>query len=120
VHDCADGGLAVGLAEKSFPAGIGARVNFASDGLPAEYVLFGEDASRVVCSCDPANVARIQEVAEKYEIAAEVLGKTVSEQLEISVDGRVVISAAVSDLSDAYESALESTLRADPQLVSAD
>ncbi len=49
VHDCSDGGLAVALAEKAFAKNIGARVNLAMEGLPAEFVLFGEDASR-----DPA------------------------------------------------------------------
>src|SRR5438309_2784098 len=62
-HDCADGGIAVTLAEKAFPAGVGARVNLASGGMFAEYVLFGEDASRVLVSCDPGRVARIKEVA---------------------------------------------------------
>src|ERR1700758_676431 len=32
-HDCADGGLAVALAEKAFPKGVGARVNLASASL---------------------------------------------------------------------------------------
>jgi phosphoribosylformylglycinamidine synthase II len=120
VHDCADGGLAVALAEKGFPRGVGARVNLASNGLPAEFVLFGEDASRSVLSCDPAKVARIQEIANEYGAVAEMLGETISERLEISLDGQVVVSAAVSDLDHAYESALESTLRTDPELVAAD
>src|ERR1700723_1999918 len=47
VHDCSDGGLAVALSEKAFAKGIGARVELASTGLPAEFVLFGEDASRM-------------------------------------------------------------------------
>ncbi len=47
-HDCTDGGIAVALAEKTFPRGVGARVNLASGGLFAGYALFGEDASRVV------------------------------------------------------------------------
>ena len=64
-HDCADGGLAVALAEKAFPKGIGARVNLAAGGLFAEFALFGEDASRILISCDPEQVARIQQVAEK-------------------------------------------------------
>jgi phosphoribosylformylglycinamidine (FGAM) synthase-like enzyme len=59
VHDCSDGGLAVALAEKAFAKGVGARVNLVSGGLPAEFVLFGEDASRIVLSCDPGMVARI-------------------------------------------------------------
>ncbi len=120
VHDCSDGGLAVALAEKTFAKGVGARVNFASNGLPAEFTLFGEDASRIVLSCDPANVLRIQQVAKKNGIGADVLGETIPGRLEISLNGQVVASAAVADLDQAYESALESILRTDPELVAAD
>jgi phosphoribosylformylglycinamidine synthase subunit PurL len=120
VHDCSDGGLAVALAEKTFAKGVGARVNLASNGLPAEFVLFGEDASRILLSCDPGNFARIQQVAEKYGIAADVLGETIPERLEISLGGKVAASASVSELNNAYESALESILRTDPELVAAD
>jgi phosphoribosylformylglycinamidine synthase subunit PurL len=120
VHDCSDGGLAVALAEKAFAKDVGARVNLASDGLPAEFVLFGEDAGRIVVTCDPGGLQRIQEIAEKYEIAAEVLGETIPERLEIFLDGRVVVSEAVSEFKAAYESALGSALRADSELVAAD
>ena len=120
VHDCADGGLAVALTEKALPKGVGARVNLISGGLFAEFALFGEDASRIVISCDPGNVARIKEVAERYGSTAEVIGETIPGQLEISLDGKVVISAPVSELSAAYENALESALRTDPELVAAD
>ncbi len=115
VHDCSDGGLAVALAEKAFAKNVGARVNLASNGLPAEFALFGEDASRIILSCDPGNVARIQQIAEKHGIAGDVLGETIPERLEISLDGRVVVSAPVYDLSVGYETALESALRADPE-----
>ena len=118
-HDCADGGLAVALAEKAFAKGVGARVSLPSNELPAEFVLFGEDASRIVCSCDPQHVARIQQIAEKYGIVADVVGETIPGQVEISLDGRVVVSAGVAELNEAYESALESSLRTDPQLVAA-
>jgi phosphoribosylformylglycinamidine synthase II len=120
VHDCAEGGLAVALAEKAFVKGVGARVNLASNGLPAEYALFGEDASRILLSCDPESVSRIKQVAEKHGIEADVLGETIPARLEISLDGQVIAAALVSDLSQAYESALESALRTDPELVAAD
>jgi phosphoribosylformylglycinamidine synthase II len=120
VHDCSDGGLAVALAEKAFAKGVGAWVNVASNGLPAEFVLFGEDASRIVLSCDPGEVLRIEQIAEKYGITADVLGETIPERLEISLDGNVIASSTVSELRDAYENALESALRADPELVAAD
>ena len=120
VHDCSDGGLAVALAEKTFAKGVGARVNVASNGLPAEFALFGEDASRIMVSCTPGNVARIQQVAEQRGIAADVLGETIPDRLEISLDGQSVVSATVLELSAAYESALESALVADPELIAAD
>ncbi len=119
-HDCSDGGLAVALAEKAFPKGVGARVNLASGGLPAEFVLFGEDASRILVSCDPGNVLRIKELAGQRGVSADVIGETISERLEILLDGRLVVSGAVSDSSQAYETALESALRTDPELVAAD
>jgi phosphoribosylformylglycinamidine synthase II len=119
-HDCSDGGLAVALAEKAFAKGVGASVNLASGGLPAEFVLFGEDASRIVLSCEPQNVSRIQHVAEKYGIVADVLGATAADRLEISLDGQVCVSAEVSELKQAYELALEAALQTDAELVAAD
>ena len=119
-HDCADGGMAVALAEKALAKGVGARVNLASGGLFAEFALFGEDASRIVISCDPEKVARIKEVAGNHGAVAEVIGETIPGRLEISLDGKVVISAEVSELSAAYEDALELALRTDPELVAAD
>ena len=120
VHDCSDGGLAVALAEKAFAKGVGARVNIRAQGLPAEFALFGEDASRIVLSCDRGHVARIQQIAQEHGIAADLLGETIPERLEISLDGQVVLSVAVSELSTAYESALESALRTEPEAVVAD
>jgi len=114
VHDCADGGLAVALAECAFPRGIGVRVNVPARGLPAEFALFGEDASRVVLSCDPTKVARIQQVAEEYGLYADALGETGGDRLEIALDGKAVVSARLAELNQAYESALETALRAEP------
>jgi phosphoribosylformylglycinamidine synthase subunit PurL len=116
-HDCSDGGIAVALAEKAFPQGIGARVNLASGGLPAEFVLFGEDAGRILISCDPARVPRIKQVGAIYAISADVIGETIADRLEILLDGKPATCAPVSDLSQAYETALESALRADSELV---
>src|SRR5437879_2028708 len=119
-HDCSEGGIAVALAESAFPGGVGAKVNLASQGLPAEFVLFGEDASRVVLSCDPSNLPRIQQAAVKYGLSAEHIGETVPEETEIQLDGRVVVSAAVSELRGVYEGALERALRSEPAMVAAD
>ncbi len=117
VHDCSDGGLAVALAEKTFAKGVGARVNLISNGLPAEFVLFGEDASRILLSCDPEKVSRIQQMARRTRNGADVIGETIPERLEINLDNKVLVSSSVSELGQTYERALESALRADAELV---
>jgi phosphoribosylformylglycinamidine synthase len=119
-HDCSSGGLAVALVEPAFPRGIGLRVDVASHGLPAEFALFGEDASRVVLACDPGRLSGIQQVAAKHGLAVDVLGATAPGSVEIKLDGRLVISAPVDQLSEVYESALERALRTEPVAVAAD
>ncbi len=52
-----------------------------------EFVLFGEDASRILISCDPENVERIKQIAVKYGLSAESHRQTVPDKLEIRVDG---------------------------------
>jgi phosphoribosylformylglycinamidine synthase len=119
-HDCSSGGLAVALVEPAFPRGIGLRVNVASNGLPAEFALFGEDASRVVLACDSGQLGGIQEIAGKHGLTVDVLGETVAGSVEIKLDGQAVISSSVSELSEVYESALERALRTEPAAVAAD
>ncbi len=110
-HDCADGGLAVALAEAAFLKSVGLKVSLPSQALPLEFALFGEDASRVVLSCDPAKLARIKQVAQEYSLFADVLGETGGDQIEIALDGKTAISATIAELNDAFESALEKALR---------
>ena len=95
------------------------RVDVASQGLPPEFVLFGEDASRVVISCDHSNLSGIQQIGVKYGLSLDMLGETAPEQLEIKLDGRVAVSAGVSELRKVYENALEAALQAEPTTVGA-
>jgi phosphoribosylformylglycinamidine synthase len=110
-HDCSEGGLAVSLAESGFIAGLGASVDLASAGLPPEVVLFAEDPSRVLLSCDPKNTSKIREIALKYNMAADPIGQTAPENLVIRLDGTAVVSAAVSELRDSWASALQQILQ---------
>ncbi len=110
-HDCSDGGLAVALVESALPGGIGLSVRLPGQQVAPEFLLFGEDASRVILSCDPIQLPRIKEVAEEFGVFADVLGETGSDRVEISVGGQPVISASVAELREAYEGALERALR---------
>jgi phosphoribosylformylglycinamidine synthase len=113
--DCSEGGLAVTLAECGFAHGIGAEVNLSSDGLVPEYVLFGEDASRVLISCDPQNLERIKQIAVQCGLSVEPIGNTGPDQLEIQVDGKAAIKASVSELKAAWAGALERALHVETE-----
>jgi phosphoribosylformylglycinamidine synthase len=119
-HDCSEGGIAVALAESAFGKGVGWSVNLNSHGLPPEFALFGEDASRVVISCDQGNLSRIKQLAVQYGLSAEVIGETAPEQVEIKLDGRSVVSATVAELREVYEGALATALQTEPEAVAAD
>jgi phosphoribosylformylglycinamidine synthase subunit PurL len=114
-HDVSEGGLAVCVAESGFRNGIGAKVQLGSSELPAEYVLFGEDASRIVVSCDQGHVSGIKQAAAKYGISADLIGETIPDKFEIAIGGKVVVSAAVSDLRDVWEKALEHDLHVETE-----
>ena len=114
-HDVSEGGLAVTLAECGFRNGVGARLEVAAGELPAECALFGEDASRVVISCDHEQVSPIQQLAEKFGVAADLIGATIADNLEIMVDGKPVVSASVAELRDAWGSALERALHTETE-----
>jgi phosphoribosylformylglycinamidine synthase len=108
--------LAVALVESALPAGVGLNVRLPKKQLALEFLLFAEDASRVVLSCDPIHLPRIQQVADEYGIFADVLGETGSDRIEITVGDESEISASMEELREAYEGALERALRTEPSL----
>ena len=69
----------------------------------------------MLISCDPQNVERIQQVAVKYGLSAEQIGNTGPDQLEIQVDGKAAVKASVSELQDAWASALERALHVETE-----
>lgn len=114
-HDCSDGGLAVALAESGFLKNIGARVNLKNEELPGEFVLFGEDASRIILSCASENVEQVRQIAVKYGIAADQIGETVPQQFEIAINGKAVVSAPIAELKEDWAHALEKALHVETE-----
>jgi phosphoribosylformylglycinamidine synthase len=112
-HDCSEGGLAVALAECGFPNRMGAQIELSGEGLPKEFVLFGEDASRIVVSCDPRNVEQVVSIALECGVAADEIGRTAAEILQIKIEGETVVSAVVSEFREAWANALEHALRSE-------
>ena len=105
-HDIAEGGLAAVLAESAFPAGVGAEVSLNSQGSVAETVLFGEEAGRVVVTCDQGRAEIIKRMALQWGVSAVRVGRTIPDKLEIKVDGKIAVSAQVSELRREWDTAL--------------
>src|SRR5262249_40404350 len=113
-HDCSEGGLAVAMAEACFiaqrqngaTAYVGAEVVLSSQGVITEAVLFGEDAGRVVISCDPKKTSDIKQVAVRWGVRADRIGRTIPEKLVVKIDNEIVVSATVAELQQGWDSSL--------------
>jgi phosphoribosylformylglycinamidine synthase subunit PurL len=111
-HDCAEGGLAITLAECAFGSGgIGLNVELASVDAPADWAaiatLFSESASRVVVSVAREHVAALLERAAAYSVAARVIGTTGTGQISVSINGEIAIDVGVSEAESIWDGAVE-------------
>ncbi len=117
-RDISDGGIAVALAEGCFANGIGVRASIHGAG-PIACDLFGENASEVIISCAPESIDEIKAIAHDYGFVTVVhLGATITDRVELSVNGRSIISETIADLRqpwrDGLPLALESTFHLEP------
>jgi phosphoribosylformylglycinamidine synthase subunit PurL len=115
-HDCADGGLAVALAESCFSSlgrdAIGAEIELKGT-LSATALLFSESPSRIVISFAPDAVESIRQIAAAHNVPFEVLGAVSRTQLKIRFDGSELITAEVTDLESTWRNALYRSLKAE-------
>lgn len=112
-HDCADGGLAVAIAESCFsslnnPAN-GAEISLSNtENLSPESLLFGETPSRIVVSFAPENAEKVKEIVGKLPF--EIIGKVSGESLRISIHDSVVIETHINELETVWKTSLEMKL----------
>lgn len=112
-HDCADGGLAVTLAESCFSSlnreAVGAEIELSDkENLPVESLLFGETPSRIVISFAQENLEKVKEIAG--DCPFEVIGKVSGADLKIKINGTEKTSANVSELENDWKTSLEKQL----------
>jgi phosphoribosylformylglycinamidine synthase len=107
-HDCAEGGLAIALAEccVSNPKKIlGARINTVTQMRP-DVLLFGESQSRILVSCNPRNLSQIEEVAKAENAPFEVLGRVEGEGLLIDVNDKRVVALGLEQIEQRWAGAI--------------
>jgi phosphoribosylformylglycinamidine synthase len=94
-HDCAEGGLAVALAEGCIineEKPLGAKIEYEC-GLRTDRLLFSETQSRIIVSLDPSNAEKLSSLAQKHHVPVETLGTVGGEWLEINQDIRLDVFA---------------------------
>ena len=102
-HDISDGGLAVALAECCITGeySIGAKINIPYKKPSA--ALFGETQARIIISTKPELKDKVKEIAEKYKIDFNEIGKVGGDRLVIND----FIDIEVEKLKDIYFNAIE-------------
>jgi len=111
-HDCAEGGVAVTLAECTFGTeGIGANADLPAVNAPAEWIraatLFSESASRVVVSVAREHLAPLLDRAKAFGVPAREIGTTGTGRISVLINGQSVIDIPVSEAESIWDGALE-------------
>ncbi|MGH7444145.1 MAG: phosphoribosylformylglycinamidine synthase subunit PurL, partial [Longimicrobiales bacterium] len=119
-HDCAEGGLAVTLAECAIAGAVGADVTLESTGIawgatdramdaadtlhPAP-LLFGEAQGRAVVSCAQTDVERVLALAGQHGVPAARIGTVGGDDFTVRA-GDAVIDAPLAHVAEVYQTAI--------------
>jgi phosphoribosylformylglycinamidine synthase len=112
-HDCAEGGLAVALAESAIAGGKGAVIElntadaagFAS-GLRADFALFSESPSRIVLEVSPDQAAAFEALAGQKRVPITRIGRVEGKNLFIAINGQTAIDQQVEQLESTWRGAI--------------
>jgi len=111
-HDCAEGGLAVTLAECCFDTGLGIEADIQGSGSPPPFrdvaPLFSESASRVVVSIEAGRTAELQALAVESGVPAARIGRVTGNRIRVAVAGRGVLDEPLADAERLWSDAIGS------------
>jgi phosphoribosylformylglycinamidine synthase subunit PurL len=108
-HDCADGGLAVALAESCFSSynrqAVGAEVAL-DEVFDEAPLLFGEAPSRILLSVASAHEDRVVGLAAAKGVPCRRIGTVGGDRLRVAVRGAAVLDESVADLERSWRGTL--------------
>ena len=107
-HDCAEGGLAVAVAEAcvSGPGPLGVEITLAAGG-PAELVLFGEGPSRIVVSVPAEGQQHFERLIGEFAIPWKWIGRVGGDRLQIRVGDAVLVSLPANRIEHEWRTGFE-------------
>jgi phosphoribosylformylglycinamidine synthase subunit PurL len=115
-HDCAEGGLAVALAECCFDSGIGVtadvpQVTGVPDALLVNAALFNEAASRIVVSARADALDRLLSFARELNVPAQVIGTSGGSRITLSVAGSVAVDVSLDEAERLWATTIEDEMQ---------
>ncbi|HVL32030.1 MAG TPA: AIR synthase-related protein, partial [Actinomycetota bacterium] len=96
-HDCADGGIAVTLAESAIASATGARIDPGEVAMAPHEWLFGESASRAIVTTTDAEA--VLAAARAASVPAAVIGRTGGSTLQVGSWLMIDVSALASSFA---------------------
>jgi phosphoribosylformylglycinamidine synthase len=111
-HDCAEGGLAVTIAECCFDSSLGVEVDLTGVNTQVAAwrnvaTLFGESASRVVISVAPDRVETLLSMAAASGLPAARIGIVGRDRISVSVDGERVLDEPLAGAERVWSTSIE-------------
>jgi phosphoribosylformylglycinamidine synthase II len=104
-HDCAEGGLAIALAECCIAGKIGAEIALVENLRPSS-LLFGESQSRIIISIRKEKLDLVLQKLNNWQVPFKVLGSVGGEQLLITGSGWK-INLGLREMEEKYRGAIE-------------
>lgn len=122
-HDCSGGGLAIALAECAMlaePVAVGLEADVmagADAGISVAAALFGESQSRVVLTCEPEAVAKLDHLARALQLPLTQIGTVGKAAGRFRLRaGTVKVDMDPTEMRGMYESAIPRRMREEPGL----
>ena len=104
-HDCAEGGLAVALAESALAGRLGVELEFDLNLSPAA-ALFGESQSRAVLSARPGRAEELTALARDFELPLTLLGRVRGRSFRLKA-GSAALDLPLAEMARLHQNGLE-------------
>jgi phosphoribosylformylglycinamidine synthase len=109
-HDCAEGGLAVALAESCFGNGLGATADLCTVDQRPDLTLFNETQGRILITVKPSDAAVLEAELAKTSVPFRQIG-TVTDNPDLQIaTGASAYNWPVAELSGVFEQAIPSLM----------
>lgn len=105
ITDCSEGGLSIALLEMSILGGLGFEVdlnNVISECKRVDDILFSESHSRFIMSTGKQHVNKIVDLASKYNVPCNIIGKVKTNDVSIRIGKKEVCSIPLENVKKSW------------------